>query len=154
MRRQPGGRLELAREVVGAEMGRRCHLLQVQTVVEMTLDVLGDGAELPSRERTVRPTVRRMRCEGVPDQVDGEEVGQGLGGEPAPGGAGRQLVDAISDSAFSTDGREPRLRPALRKFDLCKLRVHVEPGWLKRFNVPAVVEGVVQLLPRHAPRPL
>jgi len=32
VRRQPGGRLELPREVVDAKMGRRRHLLQGQTV--------------------------------------------------------------------------------------------------------------------------
>ena len=39
----------------------------------------------PSRPR--RPAGRQ----DVPDQVDGQEVGQGLGGEPPPGAAGRQL---------------------------------------------------------------
>src|SRR5262249_50383400 len=57
----------------------------------VSLDVRDDGAELPLRERTVGPTGRGAGGGGVADQVDSEEVGQGLGGEPAPGGAGRQL---------------------------------------------------------------
>ena len=58
----------------------------------MFLDVLDDGPELPPRQRTVRPTGRGAGGGGVADQVDGEQVGQGLGGEPASGGTGRQLV--------------------------------------------------------------
>ena len=92
VRRQPGGRLELPGEVVGAEMGRRRHLLQGQAGVEVFLDVRDDGAELPPRERTVRPTGRGAGGGGGADQVDSEKVGQGLGGEPAPGGIGRQFV--------------------------------------------------------------
>src|SRR5215468_2036464 len=92
VRRQPGGRLEPPREVAGAEMGRCRHLLQGQGGFEVLLDVLDDGAELPLRERTVRPTSRRPGRGGVANQVDGEQGGQGLGGETAPGGAGRELV--------------------------------------------------------------
>src|SRR5262249_14525885 len=39
VRRQPGGRLELPREVVDAKMGRRGHLLQARAGVEVLLDV-------------------------------------------------------------------------------------------------------------------
>src|SRR5262249_11700751 len=82
MRRQPGGRLELPREVVDAQMGRRGHVLQGQTGVQVLLDVLDNSAELPLTERTVRPTGRGAGGGGVADQVDSEKVGQGLGGEP------------------------------------------------------------------------
>src|SRR5262245_2316868 len=92
VRRRPGRRLELPREVVGAEMGRRRDLFQGQAGVEVFLDVLDDGAKLPLRERAVRPTSRIPGGGGVANQVDGEQVGQGLGGETAPGGAGRELV--------------------------------------------------------------
>src|SRR5262245_22542892 len=92
VRRRPRGRLELPREVVGAEMGRRRHLPHGQAGVEVFLDVLDDGAELPPRERTVRPTGRGAAGGRVANQVDGEQVGEGLGGEPAPSGACRELV--------------------------------------------------------------
>src|SRR6516164_4463183 len=49
VRRQPGGRLELPREVVGAEAGDHGHLLQGQAGVEVFLDVRDDGPEPPPR---------------------------------------------------------------------------------------------------------
>jgi hypothetical protein len=49
VRRQPGGRLEPACEVVGTEVSGRRHLLQGQAGVEVFLDVLDDGAEQPLR---------------------------------------------------------------------------------------------------------
>ena len=49
VRRQPGGRLELPREMVGAEAGDRRHLLQARAGVEVFLDVLDDGPEPPPR---------------------------------------------------------------------------------------------------------
>jgi hypothetical protein len=68
------------------------HLRQRQAGVQVLFDVLDDGAELPRRQRAVRPAGRRAGGGGVADQVDGEQVGQRLGGQPVPGGAGRQLV--------------------------------------------------------------
>src|SRR6516162_8758127 len=50
-----GGRLELPREVVDAEAGRRGQLLQGQAGVEVFLDVLDDGPEPPPRQRAVPP---------------------------------------------------------------------------------------------------
>src|SRR5262249_34467878 len=47
--------LELPREMVGAEVGARRHVLQGQAGVEVFVDVLGDHAELRSRERSVSP---------------------------------------------------------------------------------------------------
>src|SRR5262250_2919621 len=47
--------LELPREVIRAEVRDRRHLLQAQAGVEVFLDVLGDRAELRSRERSVSP---------------------------------------------------------------------------------------------------
>src|SRR5262249_60417918 len=47
--------LELPREVVGAEVGDRCHALQGQAGVEVFVDVLDDRAELRLRERSVSP---------------------------------------------------------------------------------------------------
>src|SRR5262249_47478887 len=55
VRRQPGGGLELAGEVVGAEAGGRRHLIQGRAGVEVFLDVLDDGAEPPPRQRPVPP---------------------------------------------------------------------------------------------------
>src|SRR2546425_12282101 len=80
MGRHPGGRLELPREVVGAEVDGRSHLRQRQVGVEVFVDVLDDGMQLLSRQRAVCPTGRRAECGGDPNQVDSKEVGQGLGG--------------------------------------------------------------------------
>src|SRR5262245_10528913 len=92
VRRQSGGRLELPREVVGAEAGGRGQLPQGQAGVEVLLDVLDDRAKPPPWERPVRPTSQGAGGGGVTDQVDGEEVGQGLGRKRAPGGVGRQFL--------------------------------------------------------------
>jgi hypothetical protein len=57
VRRQPGGPLELPREVVGAEAGDRGHLLQGRGGVEVLLDVLDYGAEPPPRQRAIPPAL-------------------------------------------------------------------------------------------------
>jgi hypothetical protein len=49
VRRQSGRRLELPREVVGAEVGDRGQLLHGRSAVEVLLDVLHHGAEPPPR---------------------------------------------------------------------------------------------------------
>jgi hypothetical protein len=49
VRRQPGGVLELPREVVGVEADDRGHLRQGRAGVEVFLDVLHHGAEPPPR---------------------------------------------------------------------------------------------------------
>ena len=77
---KPGGPLELAGEVVGAKMGDRRQLLQGRAGVEVLLDVLDDGAEPPPRQRAVRPALRPAGGQDVADQVDGQDVGQRLGG--------------------------------------------------------------------------
>jgi hypothetical protein len=55
VRRQPGGRRELPREVVDAEMGDGSQLPQSQAGLQVFLYMLGDGAELRSGERAVPP---------------------------------------------------------------------------------------------------
>ena len=55
VRRQPGGRLELPRQVVDAEMGDGRQRLQSQAGLEVFLHGLDDGAELRSGERAVPP---------------------------------------------------------------------------------------------------
>jgi len=55
VRRQPRGRLELSRKVVGTEAGDRGQLLQGWAGVEVFLDVLDYGAEPPPRQRAVEP---------------------------------------------------------------------------------------------------
>ena len=92
VRRQSGGHLELPREVVDAEVGGRRHLLQGRAAIEVFLDVLDDRAKLPGREPAVRPNCRGAGAGGVADQVDGQDVGQRLGGERTPGGVSHQLV--------------------------------------------------------------
>src|SRR5215472_17637787 len=91
VRRQPGGPLELPGEVVGAETSDRGQLLQARAGVEVFLDVLDDGAEPRSGERAVPPARGLARCQDVSDQVDGQDVGQRLGGQRSPGAAGGQL---------------------------------------------------------------
>src|SRR5262249_54105235 len=71
VRRQPGGRPELPRKVVEAEMGRRRHLLQAHAG-QVFLDVLGDGAELPLRERTIGRTGQGAGNVRTANQVDSE----------------------------------------------------------------------------------
>ena len=68
-----------------------CHLLQARAGVEVPFDGLNGGAEPPPRQRTVPPALRPSGCEDVPDQVDGQDVGQRLGGEPPAGAVGGQL---------------------------------------------------------------
>jgi hypothetical protein len=80
-----GGRLELPREVVDAEAGHRGQLRQARAGVEMFLDVLDNGAEPPPRQRTVRPARQPSGCQGVADQMDGQDVGQRLGSKPSAG---------------------------------------------------------------------
>ena len=82
VRRQPGGRLELPGEVVGAEADNRGHLRQGRAAVEVFLDVLDDGAEPPPRQHPVPPALRPAGRQDVADQVDGQDVGQRLGGQP------------------------------------------------------------------------
>src|SRR5262249_17321189 len=55
VRRQPGGPLELPREVVDAEAGDRSHLVQARAGVEVFLDVLRDGAEAPPPQHALPP---------------------------------------------------------------------------------------------------
>src|SRR5262252_10007428 len=76
VRRQPGGPLELGDEVVGAEAGDRGQLLQGRATVEVLLDVLDDGADLRSGKRAGSPARGRAGRRTVPDQVNGQGVGQ------------------------------------------------------------------------------
>src|SRR5262245_66639188 len=57
VRRQSGGSLELSGEVVGAKAGDRGHLVQGRAGVQVLLDVLDHGAELPPREHPIRPAL-------------------------------------------------------------------------------------------------
>jgi len=92
MGRQPGGRLELPCEVVGAEVDGRRQLGQGQVGVEVFLDVLDDGVQLRLRQRAVGPMGRRAECGNDSDQMDSQEIGQGLGGEAVPAALDRQFV--------------------------------------------------------------
>ena len=76
VRRQPGGPPELRDEVVGAEAGDCGQLLQGRAGVEVFLDVLDDGAEPCSGERAVPPARGLAGRQDVPDQVNGQDVGQ------------------------------------------------------------------------------
>jgi len=58
VRRQPGGGLELPREVVGVEADNRSQLRQGRSAVEVLLDVLHNGAEPPTRQHPVPPALQ------------------------------------------------------------------------------------------------
>ena len=60
VRGQPGGRLELPGKVVRAEVGGRSHLLQGQGGVNVSFDVLDDGAKPGPRQHTVHSTGRAL----------------------------------------------------------------------------------------------
>jgi hypothetical protein len=79
VRRQPGGRLELARKVIGAEMNDGSHLLQRQTASEIFHDVLDDGAKLPPRKYPVRRVRQPTGTRSMADQMNGQNVGECLG---------------------------------------------------------------------------
>ena len=91
VRRQPGGNFELPGEVIRAEAGDGGHLLKSRSRVEVFLDVLDDGSEPPRRQRAVPPALNSAGCQEMSEQVDGQDIGQGLGGEPSPGVAGSQF---------------------------------------------------------------
>ena len=76
VRRQPGGRLELAREVIGAEMGDGSHLLQRGTASEIFHDVLNDPTELVAWQYAVRRRQLPARTRDMTDQVDGQNIGE------------------------------------------------------------------------------
>ena len=76
VRRQPSGRLELPREVIGAEMNDGSDLLQRRTSFEIFHDVLDDRAELPARKYAVRQSQQPVRTRGMTDQVNGQDSGE------------------------------------------------------------------------------
>ena len=76
VRRQPGGRLELAREVIGAEMGDGSHLLQRGTASEIFHDILNDPTELVAWQYAVRRRQLPARTRDMTDQVDGQNIGE------------------------------------------------------------------------------
>src|SRR5260221_3706522 len=78
VRRQPGARLELAREVIGAEMRDGSHLLQRGAASEIFHDVLNDRPELPARKYAVRRDRKPARIRRMADQVNGQNIGEGL----------------------------------------------------------------------------
>jgi type I restriction enzyme S subunit len=89
---QPGGGLELAGEVVGAQAGDRCHLLQRRVGVEVALDVLDHGPHPRPRQGAV-PSVRRSAGgQDVPKQAHGQDGAERRDRQPPAGAAGRQLV--------------------------------------------------------------
>jgi hypothetical protein len=63
VRRQPGGGLELPREVVGVEADNRSELRQGRAGAEVPLDVLLHGAEPPPRQHPSRPRSSRQGAE-------------------------------------------------------------------------------------------
>src|SRR5262249_51662248 len=65
VRRQPGGRLELPREVVGVEADDCGQLRQGRAAVEVLLDVLHHGAEPPLRQCAVPPAREPAGCHDV-----------------------------------------------------------------------------------------
>jgi hypothetical protein len=77
-RRQPSGRLELSRKVIGAEMNDGSHLLERGTVFEIFHDVLDDRAELPVRKCPVRRGRQPVRARGMTNQLNAQHSGECL----------------------------------------------------------------------------
>jgi hypothetical protein len=121
VQRQPGGRLELPREVVGVEADDCRQLRQARAAVEVFLDLLPHRAEPPPRQRGVPPALKAARCREVPEQVDGQDVGEGLGGKRAPGPAARQL--SSHHGPRGTQGRQVQI---IQRRDRQPCRVPVE----------------------------
>ena len=59
-----------------SQAGYMSHLLEGRAGVEVLLDVLDDGAESCSGERAVPPARGLAGRRNVPDQVNGQDVGQ------------------------------------------------------------------------------
>src|SRR5262245_58462397 len=97
------------------------------------------------------PGLQRPVTESHPSRsVCFHEIDSATGqtGQPRGCGAtGSAAARRAPDSPVPPDDREPRLRPALRELDLGELRAHLDLAWPDGFDLPAVGEGVVQLLP-------
>src|ERR1700741_1592986 len=76
--RQPGARLELPGEVIGAEMSDGSHLLQRGTAFEIFHDVFHACAYLRDRRYPARRDRQPMRTGGMTDQVNGQDSGERL----------------------------------------------------------------------------
>ena len=76
VRRQPGGRLELPREVIRAEMDDRRHLRQGRIAFEIFHNVLNDPAELVVWKYTVRRGQLPIGTRDMADQVNGQNRGE------------------------------------------------------------------------------
>src|SRR5258707_5438380 len=78
VRRQPGGRLELPREVEGAEVDDGRHLLQRRTASEIFHNVLNDPPELLAWKYTVCRRLQPAGARDMTDQVNGQKIGDRL----------------------------------------------------------------------------
>jgi len=137
VRRSSRRSLELPREVVGAEMHDRRHVLQRQAGVEVFVDVLDDRAELRSRERSV-PAARGLTGgQQVSDQIDSQDVGQGLGDERPAGACGVQL--SVHSSYRSPEVRQVQ---TVERWDRQPRRVEVERLGCDPGDQPRVQEDV------------
>jgi hypothetical protein len=76
VRRQPGGRLELSRKVIGAEMGDGSHLLLRRTAFEIFHDVLDDPLELPLGKYAARRGRLPVPTSDMTDQVNRQDSGK------------------------------------------------------------------------------
>ena len=74
--RQPGGRLELPREVKGAEIDDGRHLFQRRTASEIFHDILNDPAELMAWQYAVGRRLQPAGTRDVTDQVNGQNRGE------------------------------------------------------------------------------
>jgi hypothetical protein len=121
VRRHAGGRFELPREVVGAAVGGRGQLRQGQVGVEVFLDVRDDSTEFAPRQRAVPPARRPVGRQDLAEQLDGQDIGQGLGSQPPASGARGQL--SIHRQHRGPQGRQVQ---AVERRDRQPRRVEVE----------------------------
>jgi hypothetical protein len=77
--------------VEGAEVGDGGKVAHRQGGVEVLLKVIEGGPELARRQTPALSSRRPTVGDEVPEDVDGRDVAERFGAEPAPGGSGRQL---------------------------------------------------------------
>lgn len=101
VRRHPRGCFEPPCEVVGAQVGGRGHPGQGEVGVQVLVDVLDDHVERRSGQRAVRPTPGCPGRGGVADEVDREDICQGLDGCPPPSAISSSFTASIAARSSS-----------------------------------------------------
>ena len=105
-----------------------------------------DGAELLPRQRAVPPARRLAGRQDLAEQLDGQDGGQGLGGQPPAGAAGAQL--GVHRPHRGPQGRQVQ---AVERRDRQPRRVEVERLGGDPLDHPRLQEDVqLVLVPARA----